>query len=354
MSSRIQWILRAPLRGGAALARLFNPLDWRRRGLVAGGGSAVVAITIVVFVVGWWWSLEPETFDVNGQAQQSAKRHDHEATNGYVTTTTLIEVTDRLLGKPGGYTYNDMLPPGVLLDNMPEWEYGAVVQMRDLARVMRNEMSRSQTQSQEDKDLAQAEPRLNFNANAWLFPSTEGEYADARKYLASYRDRLAAGDANFYARADNLREWLTVVGQRLGGIAQRLSASVGEWRTSAELAGEPAGEVAAQPTREVRSETPWMEIDNEFYHARGATWALLHFLRAAKQDFDSVLKDKNAHASLDQIIRALEATQRPMGSPVVLNGDGFGFLANHSLVMASYISRANSGVIDLRDLLEQG
>ncbi len=43
-----------------------------------------------------------------------------------------------------------------------------------------------------------------------------------------------------------------------------------------------------------------------------------------------------------------------MSSPVVLNGEGYGIFANHSLVMASYISRANAGVIDLRDLLEQG
>jgi hypothetical protein len=39
---------------------------------------------------------------------------------------------------------------------------------------------------------------------------------------------------------------------------------------------------------------------------------------------------------------------------VILNGTGFGLVANHSLVMASYISRANAAVIDLRDLLEQG
>ena len=39
---------------------------------------------------------------------------------------------------------------------------------------------------------------------------------------------------------------------------------------------------------------------------------------------------------------------------MILNGSGFGFLANHSLVMASYISRANAAVIDLRNLLSQG
>ena len=39
---------------------------------------------------------------------------------------------------------------------------------------------------------------------------------------------------------------------------------------------------------------------------------------------------------------------------MILNGSGFGLFANHSLVMASYISRANAAVIDLRNLLEQG
>jgi hypothetical protein len=39
---------------------------------------------------------------------------------------------------------------------------------------------------------------------------------------------------------------------------------------------------------------------------------------------------------------------------MVLNGDGFGMLANHSLVMANYISRANAALIDLNDLLSQG
>ncbi|MGL4711209.1 MAG: DUF2333 family protein, partial [Shewanella sp.] len=38
----------------------------------------------------------------------------------------------------------------------------------------------------------------------------------------------------------------------------------------------------------------------------------------------------------------------------VLNGSGFGLVANHSLVMANYVSRANAAVIDLTNLLSQG
>jgi hypothetical protein len=39
---------------------------------------------------------------------------------------------------------------------------------------------------------------------------------------------------------------------------------------------------------------------------------------------------------------------------MILNGQGFGMFPNHSLVLASYLSRAHSAVIDLRELLERG
>jgi hypothetical protein len=39
---------------------------------------------------------------------------------------------------------------------------------------------------------------------------------------------------------------------------------------------------------------------------------------------------------------------------MILNGEGLGILANHSLVMASYVSRANAAIIDLRSLLTKG
>ena len=100
--------------------------------------------------------------------------------------------------------------------------------------------------------------------------------------------------------------------------------------------------------------TPWLEIDDIFFEARGTAWALVHFFRAAELDFAQVLKDKNAQASVRQIIRELEASIEPLHSPMVLNGGGFGLFANHSLVMSSYLARANAAIINLRELLDQG
>lgn len=137
-------------------------------------------------------------------------------------------------------------------------------------------------------------------------------------------------------------------------MSQRLSASVGQRRLNTDLAGDAQALQATPTPSELMVKTPWNEIDDVFYEARGAAWALSHFLKAVEVDFASVLDKKNARVSLRQIIRELDASQETVWSPVILNGSGFGVLANHSLVMASYISRANASIIDLRSLLDQG
>ena len=141
---------------------------------------------------------------------------------------------------------------------------------------------------------------------------------------------------------------------RLGSLSQRLSASVGQLRFDTDLGGDAAAEQATPGPSQRVVKTSWFEIDDVFYEARGNTWALLHLLKAVEHDFAAVLEDKNAVVSLKQIIRELEESQHSLGSPVVLNGRPFGFFANHSLVMANYISRANAAIIDLRRLLERG
>jgi hypothetical protein len=319
---------------------------------------AVLGVLILIIsAIGFYWDTEPDLFDVREAALKRAGGNTSKLVTGYVTTSTLIEVVSTLLDKRGGYLSNDVMPPSVLMDNIPNWEFGVLVQVRDLARVLRNDISRSQTQSVEDRNLSIADPRLHFDSDAWIFPSTEGEYRTGLDHLTRYLDRLhdpAHQDAQFYARADNLREWLALVSKRLGSLSQRLSASVGQARLNVDLGGETAGAISTVRPGEMEVKTPWMQIDDVFYETRGATWALVHFLRAAEVDFESVLKKKNALVSLRQIIRELEATQQTLWSPMVLNGSEFALVANHSLVMASYVSRANAAVMDLVNLLQQG
>ncbi len=303
-----------------------------------------------------YWSTTPDGFNVKENALVHAATK-QEVVIGTTTTASLQEVLRILLEKPGGYLHNDMFLPGVWMDNMPNWEYGVLVQSRDLARALREVLSRSQSQSREDIDLTLAEPRINFQSDSWILPASETEYQDALRYLEAYRSRLAVkGEktAQFYARADNLSHWLGMVEKRLGSLSQRLSASVGQRRLNTDLAGDAAASQSTSAPEELLVRTPWNEIDDVFYESRGAAWALTQFLKAAEVDFADVLEKKNAIVSLRQIVRELEAAQAAVWSPIILNGSGFGLWANHSLVMASYISRANAAIIDLRELLSQG
>lgn len=330
--------------------------------LPQGGVRKVLLIILGVYllvtiVLGMYWSITPAPFDVQARAQALAEKTGGAVVTGSVTTAALIGVMETLLEKPGGYTHNDRFPPGLWLDNMPNWEYGALVQVRDLSRAMREVLSRSQSQSTEDVDLVEMEPRFNFNSDSWILPSSESEYRAGLKFARSYFRRLSdddATDAQFYARADNLRYWLATVDTRLGSLSQRLSASVGQVRLNTDLAGDAEATQSTATPGEQIVRTPWTEIDDVFFEARGTAWALIQFLKAMEVDFADVLRKKNAQVSLQQIIRELEGTQDPLWSPMILNGSGFGPLANHSLVMASYISRANAAIIDLRDLLAQG
>ncbi|MEJ2451815.1 MAG: DUF2333 family protein [Gammaproteobacteria bacterium] len=327
-----------------------------RFGRVGGILSALIGVYILVttFLL-FYWSQEPAIFNVQKVAAQDAHKESVSDVTGYTYTTALIHIGDTLLYKRGGYLSNDITPPGVFMDDIPNWEFGALVMLRDATSSLRNYFSRSQSQSIENPDLAIADPKFNYDNNSWLF--TEREYRKAIAALKRYRDGLAKTQdtsTQFYARADNLAQYLTVVSQRLGSLSQRLSASVGQLRVNTDLAGDSAAKQSTATGNTVMVKTPWLKIDDIFYEARGSTWALYHILSAINVDFDAVLRKKNAKPSVEQIISELREAQRPTFSPMVLNGEGFGLTANYSLTMANYISRVNAAIIDLRALLQNG
>lgn len=326
---------------------------WKLNGILVAG----LALVFLILATMWWWDTEPDYFDPIKATQEAAKARQQSVVVGTATTTALIRSTEVMLDKRGGYLSNDKLPPGVLMDNLPNWEFGVVTASRDLTRALRNEFSRSQTQSVEDKDLQEAEPLISSPNDRWLLPSSESQYRKAIERIDSYAARLAdsdVDDAQFYARADNLADFLSVVSTRLGSLSQRLSASVGQMRIDTDLANDPNAQQSKPAASSRIVKTPWTQIDDNFYEARGYSWALREQLEAIRVDFGPVLRDKNAMISLEQVIRELEEAQNPLSSPMVLNGSPFGFFANHSLVLANYISRANAALIELRELLKRG
>lgn len=333
--------------------------DIKSKGILWGLGAFTSVVMVILIFLGAWWGREPGQFNVMDEAVKRAEET-HSTENmpvGYVYTNTLAHIAETLLHKSGGYITNDVAPPGVVLDNISNWEYGALVMLRDATSALRNHFARDQSQSAEDPDLAVAEPYFYYENDSWALPSTEAEYQKGIEALHKYMERLQkyggpVKQAQFYSRADNLWQYTEVVIKRLGGLSTRLTANSASGNYGPGLT-ELEREAADEKGTTVAKVT-WLEIDDVFYEARGASWALLHILRAIKHDFEDILLDKRAMRTVDIMIKALENALTPILSPMILNGSGYGLFANYSLSMANYIARCNAAALDLRDIMNRG
>ena len=137
----------------------------------------LVLLVIGILALGAYWSIEPKIFNVREEALTRAKKPNlKEIPVGYVYGNTLAHIAEVLLFKSGGYITNDVAPPGILVDDITSFEYGALVMLRDATSALRNHLARAQSQSAEDPDLAKAEPYFYYENNSWALPSTEAEY----------------------------------------------------------------------------------------------------------------------------------------------------------------------------------
>lgn len=323
---------------------------------------SIVGYLLCAICIGIYWSSTPADLNVQAAIQRQLAQlklpSQTQLPTGVATTSTLIAVSETLLNKPGGYLANDIFPPALWLDDMPHWELGVLLQVRDTTQMLRASLSQSNLNHELDSDLQKAEVRFNFSSSSWGFPSSESEYSSGIDLLQQYNFRLLQANntsAQFYADSQHLNDYLAGVEQRLKNISQRLTASVGP-TINTDSAAMPVKQADSKKVvNGLYTKTPWLELDDVFYEARGSSWALIALLKGIEIDFADVLQTKNAQASFDQIIRELKPTQQTVYSPMILNGDGFGFVANHSLVMASYLARAQAAIADCRrQLLNPG
>jgi len=284
------------------------------------------ALLLAVLLLGWYWSLEPAPLQL---ATLPALDGRQTLAPGTATTRLLQATVQTLLDKPGGFLGNDLAPPGIWLDNMAAFERGAMSAARDLVRAMRRDFTHAPDVALEDADLLRAEPRLFFSGSDWL--TTEDEYRRGVLALDSYAQRLDSlpPTAQFHARADSLARWLQDVEARLDAHVAALGAATA------------AGE----------ARTGWQQIDDNFYEARGYAWALRGQLEAMAVDFAPVIAEAGAGPLQRLAMAELDGTQRPVRSPLVMNGSEYGMVANHSLVMAGYLARTRAAIQQLRERL---
>jgi hypothetical protein len=297
----------------------------------------LVIYLVVCIGLGIWWSLRPDSFDID-QAVVEWQGDEAQAPlpRGVAFAAAVTASVDTLLDKPGGLLRNDVAPPGVWLDNMPSWELGVLSQARLTVPALA---------AMSDGDaalLSDAEAALDTNSEDWLYPSAEKRYALAVALLHDFINNVNDGSA-LTNRGDALAQWLRSEAERLEALTRRLSASIDDPEALRELGVDES---------ELPEATPWYRIDNIFFEARGEAWALMHYLRGLRRDYVTLFEQAGAMPGLERMIAELEMSLRPLWSPMVLNGSGFGIFANHSLTLANYTMGLSDQARRLADSIE--
>ena len=164
---------------------------------------------------------------------------DHKA--GVAFVDAILYVYDEAIAAPTiGWLPNDQVFPTIFLDNLENFQLGALEGLRYAVRVLRDDLTRLRTTDEIDPDVELAFNQFSISEDKWLLPPAEGEYAKGADALRSYRARLLEGKAPFYPRADNLTDILDQLNSLLGGTNNRLLNTIPNLsnRLSEETAGD--------------------------------------------------------------------------------------------------------------------
>jgi hypothetical protein len=191
---------------------------------------------------------------------------------------------------------------------------------------------------------------LSNDPYKWWFPSAETKWKQAAKSLEGYLLNVEKGKSFFYPRADNLAELLHQYASLMGGVNTRLINAPPDRREVMALDENDKGQTQTSGMVEVN--IPWRKIDDNFYYAQGVAYALYYSFLAIRNDFLTVLTDKNCLKLVDKI---LESLGRCDFEPIlVMNGSPASIFANHSLNLSGVFNDARQKVDSLIIALTQG
>ena len=236
------------------------------------------------------------------------------------------------------WTANDpWFQPGFLLDNMPNFQQGIVAATSRFAIELTDQLARVRGASQVDPDADAAAGRLKYPGDIWIFewsstpvqPSSESQYRRAVEDLRRFNTRLANGQATFDRRADNLIATLDRIAADTGGSSAAISEKVDG------------------------TANRWFDFDADdlFYNNMGRLYGYFVILRALGQDFEQVLRDRNAQTNWNELMRSFEsaATLHPW---VVINGAPDSIMRpNHLAAQGFLLLRARFQLYEVINIL---
>jgi len=304
-----------PAEGGPA-----RSIPWGRIGI------ATIVFLLLYYPVGMM--LVHRIDDDPDFAAPEAER----AEGGSRAVAIAAALIDREAGS-GHWTPNDpFFMPGAMLDNMPNFQRGIVAALARFAFELTDQIARARGSSQTDKDLQEASGFLQYAGDKWVFDlktswaptaTSDAQYRRARVALLAYNRRLAAGQAVFERRSDNLLAVIDRIALDLGSVSAALDSHIQEGGG-------------------------WFDLkaDDVFYGIKGQLYAYHLILRELGRDYGNVMRERELAATWNQMLDSLRRASA-LDPWIVING------APDSIVMPSHLASQGFYLLRARTQLRE-
>lgn len=291
----------------------------------------IVILLLVYYVGGAWWVHKIDD-DPNFTPPNPVA-------GGSQSVEMAAALIDREVNEHSWPANDPFFMPGVILDNMPNYQTGMVYALSRFAIELSDQIGRARGSSAIDPDLDRAAGLLKYPGDIWVFDlsrslaptaSSESQYREARRALLAFNQRLAAQQATFDIRADNLIATLERFNSDLGSM----SGTIDE---------------------HLRDHAGWLldfQVDDIFYQNKGRLYGYYMIIKALGEDFQQVIEERNLQAVWNQMLENAQeaATQQPW---VVLNGSlSSQFIPSHLASQGFLLLRLRTQLREITSVLK--
>lgn len=246
-------------------------------------------------------------------------------------------ISSMLLYKLGFFGLRWDLTP--FFDNKASFQRGVNQAVRRTAIELVDRLGRIRGSSQIDPNLQDARGSLQFDEYTWYIgfnppgpkTPTPAFYRSAIADLRAYNEKLAACNATFDARADNLVQFLDRIASDIGSTSDILRE------------------------RSEGYDSGWFDTraDDRFWFSYGQLYGYYGMIVATRSDFADVIKSRGLVPLWDRLesqFRAALAVQ-PF---IISNGreDGW-IMPTHLATMGFYVLRIRTNMIEIRSVLDR-
>jgi hypothetical protein len=249
-----------------------------------------------------------------------------------------IALIDREVNEHMWVANTPWFAPGAWLTRTPAYQQGIIYAISRFTMSLGDQLARTRGSSAIDPDIDRATGYLRYAGDVWIFnfktsvlptAPSEQQYRSGKKALEAFNKRLAAGQATFDKRADNLQATLQNIAADLGSQSaleiEQVEKHGGEWL-------------------EFRS-------NNVYFTVKGRLYGYYMILRELGKDYEAVIRENGAENVWNNMLETFKeaALMEPL---IIFNGKGDSqFLPCHVCGQGFWLVRARTQLYEVSNIL---